>query len=246
MSIFVWALPKLRCHLYTHTCPLGTLQLPEKLRSPKPEAHQHARSLSISPSTKVTTDFRWSECARVSCYRRGKGLEKSVCSISIHRLPAISKFFSNLQLLDVGTNHQRGSPHAYPPCKPPSQTLHVQPLRSTVSSSLFIYSCVYLLFHCLRLSRREEASSRENSHQFIKAFPSVFLPPLQSFCLYLCLKGPTSTQTSCHSSVAPLFLLPHLFPPSFYSFHSLFVYWYNERLSCVEKKTQAKESSSKE
>lgn len=72
----------------------------------------------------------------------------------------IPKFFSNLQLLDVEANHQRGSPRAYLPYPPPPTPIHAPPLPifspSGVPShsSLFTYSCVYLLFHRLCLSWR--------------------------------------------------------------------------------------------
>ena len=149
-------------------------------------------------------------------------MDESVCSISIHRLPAISKFFSNLQLLDVGANHRRGTPHAYPP---PSQPSMFNPSGAPSHPSLFTYSCVYLLFYRLRLSWREEASSRENSHQFIKA-RSLPLSPSSPICLYLylCLKGPTSTQTNCHSSVTPSSFYPTFFCLSSHCFHSPFTY----------------------
>lgn len=71
----------------------------------------------------------------------------------------IPKFFSNLQLLDVEANHQRGSPRAflpYPPHPPPpihAPALPIfSPSRVPSHSSLFTYSCVYLLFHRLCLS----------------------------------------------------------------------------------------------
>lgn len=87
--------------------------------------------------------------------------------------PCITKFFSNLQLLDVGANHQRGSPRAYLPYQPSLPPhLHTSqtpppthpPSRVPSHSRLFTYSCVYLLFHRLCLSQREEASRCENSH----------------------------------------------------------------------------------
>lgn len=85
----------------------------------------------------------------------------------------IAKFFSNLQLLDVGANHQRGSPRAYPPSPPLSttpptttqpQTPILSPSRVPSHSGLFTYSCVYLLFHRLRLCRIGEASPCVNGH----------------------------------------------------------------------------------
>lgn len=86
--------------------------------------------------------------------------------------PRIAKFFSNLQLLDVGANHQRGSPRADPPPPPLStnptttqpQTPISSPSRVPSHSGLFTYSCVYLLFHRLRLCRIGEASPCVNSH----------------------------------------------------------------------------------
>lgn len=109
------------------------------------------------------------------CMCLGGGGASQFLLLAFTSIPHIAKFFSNLQLLDVGANHQRGLPRAYLPYHPslplnhPSQ--HPPPPPPTFSPSggpshpgLFIYSCVYLLFHRLRLSRREEESGCENSH----------------------------------------------------------------------------------
>lgn len=66
----------------------------------------------------------------------------------------IAKFFSNLQLLDVGENHQRGSPLASKPFQPPLQLSIFFPSGAPSHPGLLTYSCVYLLFHRLRLSCR--------------------------------------------------------------------------------------------
>lgn len=69
----------------------------------------------------------------------------------------IAKFFSNLQLLDVGENHQRGSPLAstsFQPQSPPPQLSIFFPSGAPSHPGLLTYSCVYLLFHWLRLSCR--------------------------------------------------------------------------------------------
>lgn len=77
----------------------------------------------------------------------------------------IAKFFSNLQLLDVGANHQRGSPCAYSPYHPflPLSTAHqapqypaipppphptpiFSPLWSAVSSRPFhLFMCLFII-----------------------------------------------------------------------------------------------------
>lgn len=64
--------------------------------------------------------------------------------------PRIPKFFSNLQLLDVGANHQRGSPRAYLPY-PPKFTLqppppYFLPLQSAVSfKPLHLFMCLFII-----------------------------------------------------------------------------------------------------
>lgn len=107
--------------------------------------------------------------------RRERGREGGAQSapLAFTSSPRIAKFFSNLQLLDVGANHQRGSPRADPPSPPLSttpptttqaQTPILSPSRVPSHSGLFTYSCVYLLFHRLRLCRIGRASPGENSH----------------------------------------------------------------------------------
>lgn len=64
----------------------------------------------------------------------------------------IPKFFSNLQLLDVEANHQRGSPRAYlpyPPLPHPNSRTsppHFLPLRSAVSfKPLHLFMCLFII-----------------------------------------------------------------------------------------------------
>lgn len=65
--------------------------------------------------------------------------------------PRISKFFSNLQLLDVEANHQRGSPCADSPRRPsPPPTPNLPPLeRRLVQASSLIHVFIYYFIDCV-------------------------------------------------------------------------------------------------
>lgn len=78
--------------------------------------------------------------------------------------PRIPKFFSNLQLLDVEANHQRGSPCADSPRRPSPPRIS-SPLWSAVSfRPLHLFMCLFIISSAVSESEREEASACENSH----------------------------------------------------------------------------------
>lgn len=99
---------------------------------------------------------QWDGGVRDVCGERGGGQS---AALAFTGSPRIAKFFSNLQLLDVGANHQRGSPpclSALPPCaplppyphtdSPPPLHSHLIPLRSAVSfRPLHLFMCLFII-----------------------------------------------------------------------------------------------------
>ena len=172
LPISIHAPVMLTCHVDAPTCPLSALQRLATLQTQSqclvsmPVAAQSHRG-ARSPETEGGRSVRqWVGAGGAETGGVGWWGSLSVL-LAFTGSPRIAKFFSNLQLLDVGANHQRGSPRAYPPYHPslpPHPCTIFSPSGAPSHSGLFTYSCVYLLFHRLRLSRREEASSCENSH----------------------------------------------------------------------------------
>lgn len=135
---------------------------------------------------------------------QGKGRGSQSVLLAFTDSPRIAKFFSNLQLLDVGANHQRGSPRAYLPshpalCFPTTRhPLHQLPLRSAVSSRpLHLFMCLFIISMA--------ASESERRHLVVRTvINSLKLLPLASSLHLHWIRPlpPAQTWPSCHPSVA--------------------------------------------
>lgn len=121
------------CHLDAPTCPFSALQCLATLQTRSQHLVSMPVARSISPSNKVTGDWRWLECRRVGGSGWGGRGGCQSALLAFTGSPRIAKFFSNLQLLDVGANHQRGSPCAYPPNHPLSHHHHQHPSKPPIN-----------------------------------------------------------------------------------------------------------------
>lgn len=88
----------------------------------------------------------WSEPAQVG----GGGGERGAGPLAFTSSPRIPKFFSNLQLLDVEANHQRGSPCADSPRRPLPPPNLLPPLeRRLIQASSLIHEFIYYFIGCV-------------------------------------------------------------------------------------------------
>lgn len=130
-----------------------------------PACPPRRRLVSMPPWSKVSGQGGWSWRAGVS--RRGVGESGGGVGVGLLAFtssPRIPKFFSNLQLLDVEANHQRGSPCADSPRRPllPRISSHLWSAVSFRPPHLFM--SLFIISSAVSESEREEASTCENGH----------------------------------------------------------------------------------
>lgn len=145
LPVSVWASAMLNIN---NICPFGTMQRLGALQSLKPDTRLHARrwlNLAINQGhlrLKVVWAC-WHELFEEGC---GIGQARPILLAFTGSL-CIAKFFSNLQLLDVWANHQRGLRHANPPFQTPTNTtLHLLTLWSAVlSRPVHLFMCLFII-----------------------------------------------------------------------------------------------------
>lgn len=153
LPILIPTLAALACHLDAPTCPL---RAPQSLATRRTRSR---RLVSMPAATRPAHGARSAETEGGQCVpervsadgasrQRGGGVGGGFQTwagsgreggrkggaqsepLAFTGSPRIAKFFSNLQLLDVGANHQRGSPRAYPP---PPHHHHRSPTTTTAT-----------------------------------------------------------------------------------------------------------------
>lgn len=130
---------------------------------------------------------QWDGGVRDVCGERGGGQS---AALAFTGSPRIAKFFSNLQLLDVGANHQRGSPpclSALPPYAPPpyphTDSPTSPPLPSypppecrLIQASSLIHVFIYYFIGCAWAGERRLLLVRTVINS-LKPLPPFFLYP---------------------------------------------------------------------